>query len=201
MRHPCMDSHLSPCLARQVHIALSQLMTSKIPQALSLGLSPTFLSHKPHFKPAFRSMTLCQVLSGGRQRQFFFIYGTTLRLPVQYFCQLQKKKKKLWDLTSFTKMAKMTYSLSEQNKNNKVYLCKHLEICLHVFICDITKSHALQPPYCSLFKVASNHKFFTARIKNEEQNISSDRLNPAILEDTYLEVPFLNSTRNTIITK
>ena len=55
--------------AHQAHIALSEPMTSKVQQSSSLGLCPTFPSTNPHFKLTFRSLTLCEVLSGGRQRQ------------------------------------------------------------------------------------------------------------------------------------
>ena len=83
-------------------------------------------------------------------------------------------------------MGKRVYSPSEQT--DMVYLSKHLEICSHFFIHDIARLHSLQQPYSSPFKVVSKHKFFSVHIKNEEQNISLDRLKPAILENVYLKV-------------
>ena len=47
-------------------------MTSIDQQGSSLGSSPTFPSPNLHFKPTFRSLTLCQILSGGRQRQITY---------------------------------------------------------------------------------------------------------------------------------
>ena len=44
-------------------------MTIKHQQGSSLGSCPIFPSPNIHFKPTFRSLTLCQVLSGGRQRK------------------------------------------------------------------------------------------------------------------------------------
>ena len=42
-------------------------MTSIIQKSSSLASSPTSLSLNPHNKPTFGSLTLCQVLSDGRQ--------------------------------------------------------------------------------------------------------------------------------------
>ena len=56
-------------LAYQAHIALSGSMTSIVKQSSSLGSCPTFPSPNPHFKLTFGFLILCQVLSGGRQRQ------------------------------------------------------------------------------------------------------------------------------------
>ena len=55
--------------AHQAHIALSEQMFSTVQQGSSLGSSPTSLSLNSHYKPTFGSLTLCQLLFGGRQRQ------------------------------------------------------------------------------------------------------------------------------------
>lgn len=120
------------------------------------------------------------------------LYGTTLRLPAQYFFEAPKK---VMDMTAFvdrltTKMAKMAYSPSGSNRNMVPYVPKGLETCTHVFIRDTERRHSLQPPYRGPFKVVERqNKFFKVLIKNEEQNISVDRLKPAALEETYLKVP------------
>lgn len=119
------------------------------------------------------------------------LYGTTLQLPAQYFFEAPKK---VMDMTAFvdrltTKMAKMAYSPSGSNRNMVPYVPKGLETCTHVFIRDTERRHSLQPPYRGPFKVVERqNKFFKVLIKNEEQNISVDRLKPAALEETYLKV-------------
>lgn len=119
------------------------------------------------------------------------LYGTTLRLTAQYFFDAPEK---VWDVASFVdrltkNMAKMAYSPSGENKGIKTYVPKALETCRHVFVRDTARSHSLQPPYRGPFKVAKKcNKFFSVLIKDEEQNISIDRLKPATLEDAYLEV-------------
>ena len=53
----------------QVHIKLSEPLTGIVQQGSSLGLNQTSASFNPHYNPTFGSLTLCQVLSGRRQRQ------------------------------------------------------------------------------------------------------------------------------------
>ena len=119
------------------------------------------------------------------------LYGTTLRLPAQYFFDAPKK---VWDATSFVdkltkNMAKMVYFPSGENKSIKTYVPKALEECKQVFVQDTARSHSLQPPYRGHFKVTKKcNKIFSVLIKDEEQNISIVRLKPATLEDAYLEV-------------
>ena len=119
------------------------------------------------------------------------LYGTTLRLPAKYFFNAPEK---VWDVTSFVdrltkNMAKMAYSPSGEDKSIKTYVHKALEKCKQVFVRDTARSHSLQPLYHGPFKVTKKcNKFFSVLIKDEEQNIFIDRLKPATLEDTYLEV-------------
>ena len=63
--------------AHQAHIALSEPMTSKVQQGSNLSSSPTFLSPNPYINPTIGSLTLCQVLSGGRQRQIVSLLDFT----------------------------------------------------------------------------------------------------------------------------
>ena len=53
--------------AHQAHIVLNESMTSIVQQ--SFGSCPTSSSLNPYYNPTFGSLTLCHVLSGGRQRQ------------------------------------------------------------------------------------------------------------------------------------
>ena len=85
-------------------------------------------------------------------------------------------------------MAKMAYSPSGENKSIKTYVPKALQKCMQVFVRDTARSHSLLPPYRGPFKVTKCNKFFSVLIKDEEQNISIDRLKPATLEDAYLGV-------------
>ena len=52
-------------------------MTCKVQLGSSPGFNPTFPSTNPHFKATFASLTLCQVLSGGRQRQILLLEITS----------------------------------------------------------------------------------------------------------------------------
>ena len=85
----CPDPHLGSwnCLPHQAHIALSEPMSSTDKQGSSLGSFPTFPSPLSPLLSAFGLLTLCQVVSGGRQRQIHgvlpaFILGSVLLCPV-----------------------------------------------------------------------------------------------------------------------
>ena len=71
IRHPCLDPDLGPCPARLIRLTLYKVgrWSAKSKQGSSWGSCPTFSSPNPHYNPTFESLTLCQVLSGGRQRQ------------------------------------------------------------------------------------------------------------------------------------
>ena len=55
--------------AHQAHITLSEPMITILKQVSNLGSGLTFPSPNSHYKLTFGSLTLCQVLSGVRQRQ------------------------------------------------------------------------------------------------------------------------------------
>ena len=119
------------------------------------------------------------------------LYGTTLRLPSQYFCEPPKK---VMNMKSFVerlteKMAEMAYSPAGRNRTNRIYIPKLLKTCTHIFVRDTARAHALQPPYRGPYKVIEKHdKHYIVQIKNSLQTISIDRIKPAVLEDNYLEV-------------
>ena len=61
-----------------------------------VGSCPTFSSHNSHFMPTFRSLTLCQVLSGGRQKQMQSLFLTIV--PFQCcFIVSQRQNGSLWE--------------------------------------------------------------------------------------------------------
>ena len=59
--HPFISNSSSPFI--------NPLMTSIVKQGSSRGSCPTFPSPNPYYNPTFWSLTLCQVLSGGKHRQ------------------------------------------------------------------------------------------------------------------------------------
>ena len=155
--------------AYQVHIAQSEPMTSIVWWSLSLSSCPTSPSPNPHYNPAFRSLTLCQVLSGGRQRQISYVLmhpnmGTTGIEKVIVLQQieqenLRKKVKFTVDLVSTEKIRfkikvrnyflfSLFISRWSMNLNGShchmvphFYLWGFLDCCLH-FYCYFLKVSA-----------------------------------------------------------
>ena len=70
-QHTCPDPNLGSwnCLPHQAHIAPSEPMSSIDQQGSSLGSFPTFPSPLSPLLSAFGLLTMCQVVSGGRQWQ------------------------------------------------------------------------------------------------------------------------------------
>ena len=64
--------------AHLAHITLRWPVTSTNRQGLSLGSCPIPRSFISHYKLTFLSLTLCQVLSGGRQQQIALICCSSL---------------------------------------------------------------------------------------------------------------------------
>ena len=94
------------------------------------------------------------------------VYGTTLRLPGQFFL---RPLQKLLDMTSFvdwltSSMANLAYNSPVQSQ---IYVPKLLQTCTHVFVQDLAKINILQPSYIGPFKILVRHpKFFEVKIKN-----------------------------------
>lgn len=118
------------------------------------------------------------------------VYGTTLRLPGQFFLQPPQK---VLNLTSFVdrltaNMANLAYK-SPAQVQRQIYVPKLLQTCTHVFVRDLAKSHTLQPAYRGPFKVLERHsKYFVVSINNATQSIAVDRLKPAFLDTTWLSM-------------
>ena len=97
------------------------------------------------------------------------VYGTTLRLPGQFFL---RSPQKLLDLTSFVdwltlRMANLAYN-SPVLCQRPTYVPKLLQTCTHAFLRDLAKIHTLQPSYRVPFKVLKRHpKIFEEEIKKK----------------------------------
>ena len=118
------------------------------------------------------------------------VYGTTIRLPGQFFCKYPQTP---LDVTSFVhrltaKMANIVYNPPAQCKKT-TYVSKLFETCTHVLVRDLARTHSLQPVYRGPFKILKRHKeYFAISINNGAQNISLGRLKPTFLDITWLNV-------------
>lgn len=111
------------------------------------------------------------------------VFGTTLRIPGQFFAQCQEDAKD----TKFSKQFKqMMNKLRPTNATNhskeSAFVHPHLHTCTHVFIRVDAVRPPLKPPYDGTYEVVrKNEKYFTVKINTKEQTISIDRVKPAFM--------------------
>lgn len=116
------------------------------------------------------------------------VYGTTLRLPGQFF----EHKRSNLNEKDFIKILRKTMEdvkpiPTNHHSKSVVYVDKNLSKCSHVFLRKDAVRTSLEPPYQGPFQVISrNEKFFKIQIKNREETVSIDRLKPAhILNEDF----------------
>ena len=113
------------------------------------------------------------------------VYGTTLRLPGEFFRDTPRSQVASHDL--LTSLREQMQSLrpvdtSSHDSGKKVFVSKHLNSCNFVFVRQDCVRKPLQQPYEGPFKVlARDPKFLTLQIGARQVNVSIDRLKPAFL--------------------
>lgn len=126
------------------------------------------------------------------------VYGTTLRLPYQYF--EQSKPDVSSDPNIFVerlkeKMNNLIPVPSSNHNKQQVFVHKGMDSCTHVFIRHDGVRKSLQPTYEGPFEVISkNSKYFTVNVKGKIKPITIDRLKPmftAVISNIKLQPPTL----------
>ena len=118
------------------------------------------------------------------------VYGTTLRLPGDFFSLSPASSTTVPDLLSYVDRLKSTMS-----RLTAVPPCKPSQntpwVPIHVFIRQDGVRRSLQPPYTGPFTVIRHKpKHFIIQVKGQSQSVSIDRLKPAfLLEETPATVP------------
>ena len=114
------------------------------------------------------------------------VYGTTLRLPGEYF---YSNKDQHPDPVTYTSQLK---AIMQQLRPPPVkvkhckqpYMSNDLTTCTHVFVRHDAVKKPLQQPYDGPFQVLRrSNKHFTLKIKDKESFVSVDRLKPAYTDD------------------
>ncbi|GBL71775.1 hypothetical protein AVEN_191328-1 [Araneus ventricosus] len=119
------------------------------------------------------------------------VYGQAIRLPGEFF----QKPKSILDTDSFAKELQKQMQLlklldTRRHHSRKIFVHKNLHTCTHVFIRIDRVRKSLEPPYDGPFPVVKRHdKYLTVTIKGKDINISIDRLKPAYLLLTEVDVP------------
>lgn len=115
------------------------------------------------------------------------VYGTTLRIPGEFF---SLSSTPTVDPTNYVSRLKSHMSqvqpTSPRYTLQKGYVNKALTNCTHVFIrCDAVRK-PLQPPYDGPYPVINRtDKYYTVDIAGRQDNVSLDRLKPAHLDINY----------------
>lgn len=122
------------------------------------------------------------------------VYGTTLRLPGEFFIDIpptDQPRLFLEKLRSTRRELRPTSAAHHIKR--KPFIHNALHTCTHVFVrVDLTKKN-LEPPYDGPYRVIEriSDKVFKVQIKGNPQTVTAERLKPAFMEqqDTYTDEP------------
>ena len=114
------------------------------------------------------------------------VYGTTLRIPDEFFVTDQITQINLVEFVSQLKAAMSNLKAVPTHGDSsyhKVHVSYHLSTCTHVFVRHNAIRKLLQVPYDGPYKVLKrSDKHFTLDINGQQKVISLNRLKPAHLD-------------------
>ena len=113
------------------------------------------------------------------------VYGTTLRLPGEFFHSSEDAHPDPVTYTSQLKrcMQQLQPPPVSAKHIKQSFIHNNLSTCTHVFIRHDAVKKALQQPYNGPFKVLKRcDKHFTLQVKGKDSIVSIDRLKPAFLD-------------------
>ena len=118
------------------------------------------------------------------------VYGTTLRIPGEFFVSEQTTQTNPTEFVSQLKTA-MAILTHGDSSCHKVNVSHHLSTCTHVFVRHDAVQKPLQVPYDGPYKVLKrSDKHFTLEVNGKQKVISLDRLKPPHLDSyDYLTTP------------
>lgn len=116
------------------------------------------------------------------------VYGTTLRLPGEFFHESLETKIEPDFVKDFRRaMNGLRPTQTSHHHTPKVFVQKELSECSHVFVRDDTVRPGLKQPYDGPFEVMKRYeKTFKLKIKDKKCHVSIDRLKAAFLPNDAL---------------
>ncbi|XP_064461812.1 uncharacterized protein LOC135371786 [Ornithodoros turicata] len=114
------------------------------------------------------------------------VYGTTLRLPGEFFAPASAST--VPDPTDYVSRLRAVFAdlrptSPRRTSGARVYVHRDLLTCTHVFVRVDAVRKPLQPPYNGPYPViSSTPKHFMLRINGKDDQVSIDRLKPAYTE-------------------
>lgn len=109
------------------------------------------------------------------------VYGTTLRIPGEFFETNQMLKTNSDFVTEFRDaMSCIRPTETSWHTTKKVFVHPELSKCTHVFVRNDSIRLSLSHPYDGPYKIVHRHeKYFTLDVKGRHTNVSLDRLKPS----------------------
>ena len=126
------------------------------------------------------------------------VYGTTLRLPGEFFHSTKDQQADPIMYTSQLKaiMQQLCPPPVKVKHCKPSYISNNLTTCTHIFMrCDALRK-PLRYPYHGPFKVLRSNKHFTLQIKGKDSVVSVDHLKPAYLDDQVDDVVTIPQVAN-----
>ena len=127
------------------------------------------------------------------------VYGTTLRLPGQFFTPSSVDKQ--LDPTIYadrlSSCMQQLRPVPPRQQSPASHVPSNLSTCTHVFVRHDAVRKPLDPPYDGPYRVLCRQaKHFVLDIKGHQKTITLDRLKPAFLEPNLLPAPVVTPTKS-----
>ena len=167
-------------MVERFHRQLKASLKAKAPLPWTDSLPMTLLS----IRTALKSDLQCSVAE--------LVYGTTLRLPGEFFQQpipVDDPASLVQRLKSAMHQLKAPPVRSQTQR--KVHIDEELSSCTHVFVRNDSVRKPLQPPYDGPYRVLSREdKHYKLDLNGRQDTVSVDRLKPAHIDVATEQLTF-----------
>lgn len=121
-----------------------------------------------------------------------FIYGTTLRVPGEFFLYGDFSPDPKMFIEDFREYMQKVRPIPTVHHNKKrPFFFKELRLCTHVFLHTDTVKRPLEQPYTGPYKIIEriSEQVYTLEVKGRPLNVSVERLKPAHMLQKISDTP------------